>query len=234
MSYDSRIAQAILNLSTDAGHPTLTRTAFVKFLYLLDVLVAETTEGQKYTPWEWKFAHFGPYCAEAVDLIEEDPLIDSRRWESDADADGYLYGFRSGIGRVVTLDDLGVPTSVQTKLARYLRRLAKELPQLLDFVYFDTVPMQGAKPGQVLLFDKCRVRNISEVRPLAFPRMSEKRKTQAKERIRKAREERLAQKCAQIGAIDEAYLTALAALDDETPVNGAGRAIIKAGFDGDT
>lgn len=54
---------AILKVADDQADMGLSKTALVKFLYLLDVLVSEET-GRPWSNADWRFVHFGPFASE--------------------------------------------------------------------------------------------------------------------------------------------------------------------------
>jgi hypothetical protein len=69
---ESRYPQvlAILWEARNQGIAPLLRTAFVKYLYLLDVYYAEENKGRTLSGWDWRFLHFGPFTVEAVRIID--------------------------------------------------------------------------------------------------------------------------------------------------------------------
>ncbi len=227
MPFDDRIARAVLLLAQEEKKGSLTRTVFVKLFYLLDVLVAEESEGQQFTPWTWRFVHFGPFCQAAIDVIEKDPVIEAEEREFDSGHDGTIYCLRDGAVGLSSLEDLGVPIRARTNLRQQIRRYATDLPALLDFVYFRTEPMERAKPGEVLSFEECRSRRFEEVRPIPFPPTTDDTKRRAKEMIQQAREDRTGTTAASSGPFDDVYYQGLAAIDEDGLNSGlVGRAKI--------
>src|SRR5438132_7701621 len=61
---------AILREVRDAGLPPVTRTALVKYLYLLDYTSAQESGGARWTPVRWRFLHFGPFDGAVADSID--------------------------------------------------------------------------------------------------------------------------------------------------------------------
>lgn len=49
----------------------LTTLRLVKFIYLADLYHARHNNGQTFTNFPWAFVHYGPYCSEAMNSIEE-------------------------------------------------------------------------------------------------------------------------------------------------------------------
>jgi len=139
----------------------LTKTKLVKLLYLVDV---ETwrSERRLLTELDWVFLHYGPYTFaldRSLDRLEGQQL----HWKE----------FSVGhFERTILYTSVSQPPSGEfwpaiTKLRvdRLVDRWAHEpLELLLDFVYFETEPMQGAKRGERLDFSTM-ARHPAEPRP---------------------------------------------------------------------
>lgn len=146
---------AVLRESKERGVGALTRTALVKFVYLLDCIHAEDHEGKIASGARWVFHHFGPYAQEISAGVEEMArigLIQSRMGEtSEKEFSLYWLGeFPAG----PSLQDMGLGSNASTRFSRLMRDFGSDLPKLLDHVYFRTIPMQDAAPGQELKFDR--------------------------------------------------------------------------------
>ena len=145
--------QAILLEAKAAGVPKPTRTALVKYLYLLDVFYAEETAGQTWTGLTWRFHHFGPYSDAAVAaldrLVEQGLVVQEDVSTRDRDYSLYQLGEWS---KAVALTGLGIPTDVRLAIEQAARKFAADLYGLLDYVYFRTAPMRDAFPGDQLSF----------------------------------------------------------------------------------
>ncbi|MGB3340140.1 MAG: type II toxin-antitoxin system antitoxin SocA domain-containing protein [bacterium] len=123
-------------------------TRLVKLLYLLELEYYRVFQ-KRLTEVEWQFYHYGPYPPEIEGILgspeieqEEIDLSDERNFRKLSIAkDSYEeYCTESGIKTLVT-------------------RLVKEwggvdIRSLLDYVYFETEPMQEAKRGNILDFSK--------------------------------------------------------------------------------
>ena len=72
----------------------LTPIRIVKFLYLLDLYHARTSDGRTLTGWPWRFVHYGPFCGEALDAIGETErlmLIEGKPYRSRFKNDTIFY-----------------------------------------------------------------------------------------------------------------------------------------------
>lgn len=127
-------------------------TRLVKLLYLADVEYFRTY-GKRLTDLRWRFLHFGPYASELVDVlgkpeVEEIPLHDRKQP-------------KQFVFNEMELDRAEVPREV----AQIVDGLVKEwgdadLNQLLDYVYFETEPMQDVERGSFLDFSKISRENL--------------------------------------------------------------------------
>ena len=160
---------AVLSEAHEAGISALTRTTLTKYVYLLDVYVAEEAQGErKWTELEWIFLNFGPYSAalaQCLDQMESDALID-REDRAANDKEFVLYRLAERVSRK-TLKALGVPQNASNRIGQAIREFKFDLPKLLDYVYFRTAPMTSATPRSILRFDTCRAVDYkTEIRPL--------------------------------------------------------------------
>lgn len=152
LSPAAQVVLAVLLEAKQAGTPQLTRTALVKFVYLYDYLNSAET-GSTATELPWYFHHFGPFAAPLIDelqLIVKSNLI----WidEGESLEKEYILYRLPDYHQAATFEALGLPGVAASRLRRWIRELSQDLPRLLDFVYFRTEPMAGAKPGQKLDF----------------------------------------------------------------------------------
>jgi hypothetical protein len=123
--------------------PAVTRT--VKLLYLADIEWRKRHHGQPLANLTWKFLHFGPYAAELaeplggpdMEIIELQGGKEARRFAFTDDE----------------LKERQVPEEVTSIFAKLIGRWGDaDLNMLLDYVYFDTEPMEGATRGDLLDF----------------------------------------------------------------------------------
>lgn len=166
---------AILSSARNAGVTKLTRTELIKYLYLLDVYVAEETSGTKWTDVEWQFLHFGPFSAGAAasldSLVEKSFIIESI--VPGIDRDGSLYSISKW--KALSDDAFSFPRGATMKLQQAIREYSGKLARLLNYVYFKTEPMSAARPGEVLDFSMCRKFEIASVKPLPMRAINESR-----------------------------------------------------------
>lgn len=165
---------AILSILLEAklgGAGKVTRTALIKYLYLLDFWMAEETGGNTFTNAEWRFHHFGPYSdtlATNLDWLSTQPSVEKEDI-SGKGKDYFLYSLGEW-AKAQTFEALGLPIDVRLKLTEAIKRYAGDLSGLLDFVYFKTAPMQGATPGSVLSFAELHKLNFKvDIKPIKIP-----------------------------------------------------------------
>jgi hypothetical protein len=123
-----------------------TRTKVVKILYLIDVEY-HRRHGSTLSQLPWKFLHYGPYTMEieplfqSISLGEEEIVVKDRHRV-----------FTYKVEQPEALDSL-LPFSDRMMIEKIIDRWALEsLYKLLDYVYFETEPMQGAARGELLDF----------------------------------------------------------------------------------
>ena len=144
---------AVLRAVKDAGLPHLTRTALVKFVYLLDYLYAEEHAGETASGSRWYFDKFGPFAADlasGIDSLERVGTIQSRGGYA-ADGDFTLY-WLGEFPRGPSFMEVGLSINKAGVLEQWIRKFSRDLSKLLDFVYFHTDPMRDAVPGRALSF----------------------------------------------------------------------------------
>jgi len=120
------------------------KTRLVKLLYLAEIEYFRRT-GKRLTGLEWRFHHFGPYAAALADQLGN-PDVDTLTW--------------SMIPRQ-NIDDHDAQVAISQVVHEWGDA---DLNALLDFVYFETEPMQNAKRGDTL--DFASVKPLSAWRPV--------------------------------------------------------------------
>lgn len=151
-----RAKDAILSILLEvkqAGIGKITRTALIKYLYLLDYWTAEETGGEIFTGTEWRFHHFGPYSdvlAADIDWLSTQPSVEKEE-STGKSVDYFLYSLGEW-AKAQTFESLGLPITVRLNLIEAIKHYSGDLNGLLGFVYFKTEPMQRAKPGDILSF----------------------------------------------------------------------------------
>jgi Protein of unknown function (DUF4065) len=140
---------------------TLNRTKLVKVLYLIDVeSVAHGAE--PVTGLRWVFFHYGPFAPELereLDGMEGHQIV-TRPFHQ-----AVLYAAAPGAP-----DSDQWPAAFTARVNRVVDRWAgEELNPLLDYVYFETAPMEDAVRGEPLDLERARGRRERRYRPLVPP-----------------------------------------------------------------
>ncbi len=214
---------AILLESKQAGVGNITRTALMKYLYLLDFYTAEDTQGNTWTGAAWRFHHFGPYAqalADDIDLLAGKSLIQEVSGGG-ASKDYTLYSIGEW-SAAKTLAALGFSSYVRDRIANDIRRFANNLPSLLDKVYFRTEPMSEARPGEMLDFSGCERLEFSSVKPIKMNPIDQKAASTLLKRLqeRVAKRKRSGSKVVWEGPFDEIYSRAVAELTGDPLEDG--------------
>lgn len=125
------------------GNPPVTR--LVKILYLADLEWRRSNKGEPLSNWSWKFWHYGPYAPEIGEVFggQDVESVELRSGQSCK-----FLAFKPCELRAGT-----VPNSVSKIFNSILDRWGGvDLNDLLDYVYFETEPMENATRGQSLDF----------------------------------------------------------------------------------
>lgn len=127
-----------------------TKTKILKFLYLADVAYYRAT-GSQLTDFEWTFFHYGPWTSEydrvLAALEDAESVIHERIPFADGSADVYE-----------TRERLDIQDLIPSLEAFHEFSLAfdafadRPLPDLLNYVYFETEPLKNAERYQLLDF----------------------------------------------------------------------------------
>jgi Antitoxin SocA-like, Panacea domain len=122
--------------------PQITR--LVKIMYLAEVEYFRQ-ERERLTELKWRFYLYGPYPSSLTTVLGE-PEIEVNEWKT-----GKISK------RIVRNENVFEMSKADPNVEVIVTRLVKEwgdadLNQLLDFVYFETEPMQNAKRGDDLDF----------------------------------------------------------------------------------
>lgn len=158
---------AILSELEESGIRAQTLTSLVKFVYLVDYSVAKETGGLTHTSLDWRFLHFGPFDAAVmrdIDTLESLGRL-NRISGGGTSKDYQLYSLNESISRF-TLEAVGVTKRAAMRAREYFQEYASDQSKLLNFVYFETEPMEAAEPEQVLDFSLCRADKWQDVKPL--------------------------------------------------------------------
>ena len=165
----------------------------IKYVYLADLSHAQKNDGATYTGIKWRFHKFGPWSEEvyariepALSAIKADKKSSPSDYEEDQD------WIRWSLRDESLLEDKAqqLPSFVTVPLRWAVRKFGKDTSLLLDHVY-KTMPMLCAAPGEQLDFSVAQ--NVSSEEPTSEPlkmdSLSNKKKKQLKQRLRKLGEE---------------------------------------------
>jgi hypothetical protein len=123
--------------------PAVTR--LVKLLYLTDIEWRRRHEGEPLADLTWKFLHFGPYATELAGPLG-DPDMEIQELEGGKQSRRFTF----------SEDELSreeLPAELSSIMATLVKRWGNaDLNSLLDYVYFDTEPMENATRGEILDF----------------------------------------------------------------------------------
>ena len=145
---------------------TPNKTALVKLVYLVDVECWRKL-GKSATGLEWRFHHYGPYSVELERNINDNAFL-------------HISGNRrSGYGFSISSEWRDIHAAFNAHFEPTVRRIAngvvmqwglEDLETLLEYVYFETEPMQEARRGETLDFSKIQIeqRPASKDARLAF------------------------------------------------------------------
>jgi hypothetical protein len=208
--------QAVLLLAREMGKPGLTTTTLVKLTYLVDYFTATETGGAPFTETPWEFLHYGPFHSSllpALALLVTAGAIDEQTGGG-VDKDYTVYSLPTH-REPKSLDDLGVPRNARMNVERRLREFSGDQSALLNFVYYETEPMQGATPASRLDFSVCQPTPYASVRPLAMKPVPPAKLAAYRANLAALRNRMRPPPIEWKGKYDEVYYGAMAELDGE-------------------
>jgi len=157
------------------------KTQLVKLLYLAEIDHFRS-QRERLTELRWLFHHYGPYAIE-LEMILASPEFEKTEIKTQADKDFIRFRVAENMGAYLR--------KIEPKVTLLIKRLVgqwkdKPLEELLDYVYFETEPMQAVKKrGDVLDFTTIMPESaIERVIPLKASREAEKKVARLRERIR--------------------------------------------------
>ena len=128
------------------------KTKLLKLMYLADIENYRAT-GETVTGFDWLFYLYGPWSAEYDTLLEQldsDGSIKLEKW-----SEGTIEGERVSARAHISLETVGLSTDAFFRTRRQIDIWADSgIPKLLDYVYFQTEPMQDAEKLKPLDFTK--------------------------------------------------------------------------------
>jgi hypothetical protein len=193
------------------------RTKLLKLLYLADIEHFRAA-GETLTGFDWIFYLYGPWTPEYDDLLKQLEAEAAIRLEPWAGIG--IEGERIVAAQRVPLERVIVSTDVFFRTRRHIDTWAdRGVPRLLDYVYFETEPMQGA-----VKMDRLDFRKVSKEPPRLYRRSKSGADAKELRRLRKNFAEASKKLSAEgagealrffPGEYDEKYLKALAQFEDE-------------------
>lgn len=170
----------ILTIIWDRGG-NATKTKLLKLLYLAD-LEHFRDVGKTLTGFNWIFHFYGPWTDQYDALLDQllaEDLISVTQW-AQRGLDGFsIQGKDRG-----TLDDLGLTLSAKLAIQESAETWASEpTGELLNYVYFNTEPMQNAERGKPLDFTTVQPRKELPVYRRRPSGADEKTLRQARKRL---------------------------------------------------
>lgn len=160
------VLRAILDRCAQERMLSPMRTRLVKLLYLTELEYFRRT-GRRLTSADWRFHHFGPYASTLVPYLGN-PNIE---------------GIDALLAQLISKDQPSTAQrdhDLEAAAADVVHEWGDaDLNALLDYVYFDTEPMQAAKRGEMLDFT-----TVSRERtPALSIRLDDKRVRELRKRL---------------------------------------------------
>ena len=168
----------VLSEAAEKGK-SLGKTRLIKFLYLTEVEYCREN-GERLTNLRWLFYHYGPYALELEDILAEREF---EKVEIKTQDDKEVFLFR------VTEPAIPYARKIEVRLSLLIKKIVgqwidKTLGELLDYVYFETEPMQAVeKRGEVLDFSTITKATQPVVVPLKASRETQLRVNQLRQLI---------------------------------------------------
>lgn len=216
------VVLAILSELEESGVRALPLTSLVKFVYLVDYWNAKESGGTTLTDLNWRFLHFGPFdgaVMDAIDGLEHIGWLNSQTGGGTS-KDYQLLSLAASVTRRA-LQSIGLSTRAATNVRLLLQQFGRDQSKLLNFVYFQTEPMENAEPGAVLEFATCRADKWQDIKPMASKPIPSNALAAFRARVaaRQAAEDAKVRKpIVWQGAYDDVYDSAMALLDDAAGV----------------
>ena len=201
----------------------LTSIRLIKFHYLCDLHFAMQNEGRTFSGWTWKFHHYGPWAFESLDVINKavkSGFIKANQYKSryDEENDYTLYSIDENDPEEINSPLEGfLPFPVMNRLMRDVDKFCDSTSDLLHYVYFDTAPMRGAKPGDILQFNAGGSEINRRYGSSDQKRLSKKQITKGRELLKKLHNQMntIEEKEESSELYDEVFYSGMAALNSE-------------------
>jgi uncharacterized protein YwgA len=170
------IALAILS-RVQERNSSVNKTKLLKLLYLADIEHFRSS-GTTLTGFEWKFHFYGPWSQEfdsLLEILENQALISLDAWSAGG-REGSRIRLNDGRDLNKVIRNTDEFFRVQHQIDCWADRA---LPELLDYVYFETEPMAAANSGDVLNFT-----NVSREPPKLYKRAKTSKHPEALRRLK--------------------------------------------------
>ncbi len=203
----------ILREAQSKGISTTT-TQLVKLLYLAEVEYFRETS-LRLTNLDWLFYQYGPYALELGETFE-DKIFEKTEIESQTS--------RTYVEFKVAEPVSTFGTKLDPKVGLVIKRVVGTwgklpLEELLDYVYFETEPMQNVeRRGERLDFATIKKENSSIVIPLKASTETDKKILLLRQRLAPTLKQLAEQKLPD-EPVDEAYREAMDAWDEEEAID---------------
>jgi hypothetical protein len=147
------VVREIYRLAISLGVHPPNATRLVKLVYLADLEWRRTHEGEPLSDLHWRFHHYGPYASEFS------PLLGGEDVELTELTEGKTA--KRLVFEEDQLQERQTPESVSSLLQKIIKEWGdSNINLLLNHVYFDTEPMEGAKRGEALDFSAVKPRTL--------------------------------------------------------------------------
>lgn len=150
---------------------TLSKTQLVKLLYLTEVEFYRES-GERLTNLDWLFHHYGPYALE-IDTLLKEKEFEMEKKETKSEREVQLYKIAEPTPKYASFVDAKVSLIIKQMVGAWGK---KPLEELLDFVYFETEPMQAVEQrGDHLDFSVISREPLPVVVPLKASKETERK-----------------------------------------------------------
>lgn len=154
------------------------KTQLIKLLYLAEVEYFRE-KGERLTDIDWVFYYYGPYEFELEGILESEEF-DRQEIKTSSDKDYIKFRVSEKSRKYGEYTDAAVSVLLKKILGTWGRC---ELPELLNYVYFETEPMEDVKRGDRLQFEKIDRTSQPSVTPLEASSATNKKIRELRARV---------------------------------------------------
>lgn len=150
------VVREIYGLARSLGIQPPNATRLVKLVYLADLEWRRSHEGEPLSDLHWRFHHYGPYADEFSPLLGGEDIEVIELSEGKA-AKRLMFDEEQ-------LQERKTPEAVSSLLQKIVKEWGDtNINLLLNYVYFDTEPMESAKRGEALDFSAVKPRTLAKL-----------------------------------------------------------------------